>query len=91
MAKRVHVVLKGRVQNVGFRVFLLQAAQRLRLSGWVRNLPSGHVELEAEGDDQAVDELVALARRGPRLARVDQALIEPRAPLGEEPPEFAMR
>ena len=91
MAKRVHVLIRGRVQNIGFRAFVLQAADRLGLSGWVRNLPDGRVELEAEGEDQDVDALVALARRGPRMARVEDAPVEPRTPLGEQPPFFTMR
>lgn len=91
MAKRVRVLVTGRVQNVGFRAFVARTAARLRLTGWVRNLSDGRVELEAEGDDQAVEALIAQVRRGPRAARIDDVLIEPRATRGDEEPSFTVR
>lgn len=91
MAKRVHAVVSGRVQNVGFRMFVLEAAERLRLSGWVQNLPDGRVELEAEGEDQAVEALIAQVRRGPAAARVQDVLVEPRGTRGDERARFAVR
>jgi acylphosphatase len=87
----VHAVVKGRVQNVGFRMFVLQAAERLRLSGWVRNLPDGGVELEAEGDDQAINALIAQVRQGPRMARVDEMRVDARVPRGDERALFTVR
>lgn len=47
--QRIRVVVEGHVQGVGFRYFTMDQARRLGLSGWVRNLPSGAVEAEAEG------------------------------------------
>jgi acylphosphatase len=87
----VHALVKGRVQNVGFRMFVLQAAERLRLSGWVQNLPDGGVELEAEGDDQAIDALIAQVRQGPRMARVDEMRVDTRVPRGDERALFTVR
>lgn len=91
MVKRVQVVVRGRVQNVGFRMFVLRAAEQLAVSGWVRNLSDGQVELEAEGAERAVEALISLVRSGPRMARIDHVLVTPRTPLGEDPPFFTMR
>ncbi|MGH2346639.1 MAG: acylphosphatase [Chloroflexota bacterium] len=72
MSRRVHVTVRGRVQNVGFRQFTARRATRLALSGWVRNTPDEQVvELEAEGDDAAIEALTAALRRGPPGARVE--------------------
>jgi acylphosphatase len=62
--------VSGRVQGVAFRASTAQAARRLGLRGWVRNLPDGRVEIEAEGDRAALEALVAWCRRGPPAARV---------------------
>ena len=67
---RVHLVVSGRVQGVAFRASTADAARRLGLRGWVRNLPDGRVEAEAEGDRPQVEALVAWCRRGPPAARV---------------------
>jgi acylphosphatase len=72
---RVHLVIQGRVQGVGFRYFMLRRAESLRLNGWVRNLESGEVELEAEGDRAALEQLVEHARVGPASAHVTQVSI----------------
>ena len=73
---RVRLRVVGRVQGVGYRFFIEREAGRLGLSGWVRNMPDGSVELEAEGDRAILRELVGRAREGPplsRVTRVDEA------------------
>ncbi|HEY0705214.1 MAG TPA: acylphosphatase [Polyangia bacterium] len=67
---RLHARVAGRVQGVGFRATTISVARRLGLAGWVRNLPSGDVELEAAGPRAALEELVAFLAVGPRGARV---------------------
>jgi acylphosphatase len=62
---RRRVIVRGRVQGVGFRWFVREHAQGLRLRGWVRNLPDGMVELEVEGPDDRVRELLAVVAEGP--------------------------
>ena len=62
--------VRGRVQGVGFRYWLLQHAERLALRGWVRNCADGSVELEALGDADAHARLRELLRDGPRHAQV---------------------
>ncbi|HEX4621295.1 MAG TPA: acylphosphatase [Myxococcaceae bacterium] len=75
-AKRVRVVIRGEVQGVGFRWSAQSEAQRLGLSGWVRNLPSGEVEAEVEGVTQSVEAFVAWCKRGPPSARVEAVAVE---------------
>jgi acylphosphatase len=67
---RIHMIVRGRVQGVSFRMATLREAQRLGVVGWVRNREDGSVELEAEGESGRVDELVAWARQGPPAAMV---------------------
>ena len=67
---RVHLLVHGRVQGVGFRFFVVHEATALGLAGTVRNRPDGTVEIEAEGGADALDRLVEAVRRGPVAARV---------------------
>ena len=66
-----HLLIKGRVQGVGYRAGLAQKANELGLHGWVRNLRDGSVEACVQGPQAAVDSLVDWARRGPPFARVE--------------------
>jgi acylphosphatase len=68
--KRFRAVVRGRVQGVGFRAAATNEARRLRLTGWVRNLFDGTVEVEAQGDDDAAEAFLAWLRRGPSYAHV---------------------
>ncbi len=72
---RVHVVVAGRVQGVAFRAYPVDEARALGVSGWVRNLPDGRVEAEAEGERAAVEALVAWCRHGPPAAHVESAQV----------------
>jgi acylphosphatase len=66
----VRAIVRGRVQGVGYRASTAHEARRLGLSGWVRNLPDGTVEVEARGPVAAADALVGWLAQGPRGARV---------------------
>jgi acylphosphatase len=79
---RRHYRIEGRVQGVGFRQFTAASARKLGLSGWVRNLPDGSVEAEAQGSAVALKEFEALLRRGPQLSRVNSVVV---AELPEQP------
>lgn len=65
-----HIIVKGLVQGVGFRWFVEREAKKLGLVGYVRNLPTGQVEIEVEGDRSLIEELIASVKVGNRLARV---------------------
>jgi acylphosphatase len=64
MKKRIHIIVSGRVQGVFFRDYTKRAAQGLGLTGQVRNLPDGTVEIVAEGDTQPLEKLIDCCRQG---------------------------
>jgi acylphosphatase len=70
MKCRVHVFVSGMVQGVFFRAATARLAQRLELTGWVRNLDDGRVEAVFEGEKDAVDKVVEFCRHGPNGAFV---------------------
>jgi len=68
--ERLHAVIHGDVQGVGFRYFVMRNARPLGIRGWVRNRPDGAVELEAEGERPVLEQLLKAVRQGPRAANV---------------------
>jgi acylphosphatase len=70
LTKRVEVQVFGRVQGVGFRWYTVQQAQRLGLTGSVRNLPDGSVRIVAEGEKNKLDAFVSWLGHGPPHAHV---------------------
>jgi len=66
----LHGVIRGDVQGVGFRFFLVREAHGLGLRGWVRNRENGTVEFVAEGARPELEKLLEAARRGPSHSRV---------------------
>jgi acylphosphatase len=73
---RLVVRVEGRVQGVGYRAFVCERAEALGLAGWVRNLPSGDVDLEVEGPRATLQALVGELRSGPPASKVDDIHIE---------------
>ncbi len=80
MARRV--IVRGRVQGVGFRFFAERSARELGVRGWVRNLPDGSVESMAEGNEAAVAAYVARLEQGPPGARVNGVAVDAVSPEG---------
>ncbi len=79
----VRAVVRGRVQEVGFRDYVLTRARFLGLSGYVRNLPDGRsLEVVAEGDRGDLEQLLDYLPNGPRLSRVDAVETEWSEPTG---------
>jgi acylphosphatase len=77
MALQALISITGRVQGVGYRDWAMATAQRLGLSGWVRNRVDGSVEALVVGDDDAVGRMIEACQRGPTLARVEAVDVEP--------------
>ena len=69
---RYQLLVSGRVQSVGYRVATRKQAQKLGLTGWIRNQLDGNVEIVVEGEIPALNQFVEWAWRGPRFAKVEQ-------------------
>ena len=83
-----HLKISGRVQGVGFRYSMAQEAERLGVTGWVRNRRDGTVEAVLDGDPDALEAIVAWARQGPRGAQVSGVEV---VEVAESFPRFEMR
>ncbi|VXC14138.1 acylphosphatase [Aeromicrobium sp. 9AM] len=79
---RRRVVVSGNVQGVFFRASCQQEASRHGIAGWVSNRPDGAVEAAFEGDDSAVEALVAWCRQGPARAEVSDVDVREEEPEG---------
>ena len=73
--KTHHLLIQGRVQGVWFRESMRQEAERLGVTGWVRNLADGSVEAVVQGPTEAVDALLVWARSGPPMAQVERVTL----------------
>lgn len=81
--KRCLVTVRGRVQGVGFRYFACRKAAMFDVSGWVRNIKGGDVELECEGRAEDLDSFLAYIRKGPLYSHVVDMDIEERPYTGK--------
>ena len=70
--RRAHVWIAGRVQGVFFRAYTRDAAYRIGVTGWVRNLPDGRVEAILEGEADKVEKMIEWCREGSPMSRVDR-------------------
>jgi len=67
---RAHIFIQGQVQGVAYRWWTQKTAERIGLTGWVKNLEDGRVEIVAEGEKGNLEKLIELAKTGPRFAEV---------------------
>src|SRR4029077_19901366 len=81
--KRVQVIVRGRVTGVFFRAAAQREARRLGITGWVKNRADGSIEMVAEGEEEAIKEIVSWAHHGPSAARVDNVDVRWRGYTGE--------
>ena len=88
--ERLEAVVRGRVQGVGFRWFVLQEAARLRLTGWVANEPYGSVRCVAEGPREVLDQFCDALRAGPPAAIIER-VVERWMPATGTLPTFGVR
>jgi acylphosphatase len=82
---RLHAIILGLVQGVGFRMFVFEQADSLQLTGWVRNLLDGTVELVAEGPRPLLDTFIMRIENGPRGAYIEEIKINWLEATGEFP------
>jgi acylphosphatase len=86
-----HGLVRGRVQGVGFRWFVRERARELGVRGWVRNRADGSVEVEAEGEPEAIEQFRRVLQEGPPGARVNAIEDLPvGAPPADLPSPFAI-
>jgi len=74
--KTVRMAVRGRVQGVGFRDWIVRKARALELTGWVRNRSDDSVEILASGEAEAVERLLKEANQGPPFARVTEVRVD---------------
>jgi len=82
--RRVRITVRGRVQGVGYRASTVHQAERLGLTGWVRNQADGSVQLEVQGPAGKVAEMEAWCRRGPSLSKVSHVDVDDREVVAGE-------
>ena len=88
--QRFHVLVKGRVQGVGFRYFSQNCALKLQITGWVRNLADGRVEAEIQGESAQVQLMLSELQQGPRFGHVD-SLIKNEIAVSPDEKDFSVR
>ena len=85
-----HYLIRGRVQGVGYRYFVLGVAERLGVKGFVRNLYNGDVEVQAEADSITLELFKRELERGPRMARITE-VVESDSPVSGQYSSFLIR
>ena len=81
--RRIHLFVSGKVQGVGFRAYVQHTANKLGLSGWVRNVGYSQVETIAEGNPEVLKRFVEAVRSGPRRGNVEDSKLNWEDPLGD--------
>ena len=76
MMHQAHIIISGRVQGVFYRASCQEIAQMHDLKGWARNLPTGEVEVLAQGEKEKIEKLITWCKKGPPGARVSDVKIE---------------
>ncbi|MGA7149385.1 MAG: acylphosphatase [Microbacterium sp.] len=82
--RRVHVIVEGDVQGVGYRYALRLVAGEAGVTGWVRNRRDGTVEAEVEGSDERVDQVLLWMTQGPPGSRVSTTTVTDAAPAADD-------
>jgi acylphosphatase len=78
--KTVHLLIKGKVQGVFYRVSAQEKAEELGITGWVKNTKEGNVEAVASGNDVKVEAFVQWCAKGPSRAVVDEVIVTEKDP-----------
>ncbi len=83
VVKRIHAVVKGKVQGVFYREFTRREAGALGIGGFARNLKDGSVEIVAEGEEKNLQEFMKMVRKGPLMAFISEVEAKEEPPTGE--------
>lgn len=83
MKKATRFIVQGTVQGIFFRQFVKENADKLRLTGHVRNLDNGTVEVIAEGESEAIERLLGFLKKGPEHSHIRNVVVEERKWSGE--------
>ena len=83
MKKRYNIIVSGRVQGVWYRAYTMEKANELGLKGWVRNNPDGTVEIEVEGDEEKIKELIKWCWIGSPASKVTDVKYKEKKYKGE--------
>jgi acylphosphatase len=75
----VHLLIKGRVQGVFYRASAKEVADKLNLTGWIKNTTEGHVEATVTGDEQVLQQFIRWCKKGPSRAVVTEVVVNPLA------------
>lgn len=84
--KHYNIRIKGKVQGVFYRQSTKETAEKLNVRGWVKNLPDGSVQIEAQGEGESLLKLVEWCQTGPKKAKVNAVEVKE---LKAEPVRFA--
>lgn len=84
LAIRYYAVATGRVQGVGFRMFVQQHALELHITGWVKNMDDGTVTMEVQGEPEAINKLEKIILKGNYFIKVQSFSLEVREPVADE-------
>ncbi len=77
MKKSVRLYISGTVQGVFFRMFIKENAERYDLKGFVRNLEDGKIEVFLEGENDNVDKMIELCKKGPKHSQIKDVQVKP--------------
>ena len=75
--ERIYAVVQGQVQGVGFRWIVQSLANSLQITGWIRNMENGMVEMELQGETAALHQLLSRIRKGDRFIQVENLSSKP--------------
>lgn len=88
--KRIRILIEGRLQGANFRYHTQQQAHKLQLTGFVRNLSDGRIEIDAQGDDESIDKMLAWCQQGPHSSQIKNILFRYDEP-SENGSDFVVR
>ncbi len=72
----IHLLIKGKVQGVFYRATAKKIADKLEVTGWIKNTKDGNVEITATGNEEQLKEFINWCKQGPESAKVEEVIVE---------------